>query len=147
MQKYKDKPLIFTVFLGSIFAIWIAVSIASNNGLQRILGLETKLSFLTLWTMVLKSDSSPALTVWFSNPSILPADPGGGLRVSKQMMPSKQSSKPSLLRTRATCRLSALVKICNHQEKSWNPQNKVSKIYLFSCTAWSELHILFYAVA
>lgn len=82
-----------TVFLGSMFAILMAVSMASKDGLQSILPSQLALSvFDTL---------SLRVVVTFSV----------GFSVSKHMMPSKQFSRPSLLRTLAAWALSAFVKI------------------------------------
>lgn len=95
-----------TVFLGSTHAIRMAASIASREGLQRILELEVQLLV------------SGKPVRWACGEAVMQSrGSGGGLRVSKHMMPSKQSSTPNLLRTRVAWALSAFVKIWKHQLK------------------------------
>lgn len=119
-----------TVLWGSMLAILRAWSIASTYGLHRIgvFGSSTPSFGRDKWPTISK---------------ILPSvsdseEEDGGFRVSKQMIPSKQSSSPSLLRTLAAWILSPFVNICRIGTKkktrvNWNrhPQRVRWKI-----TAW-----------
>lgn len=118
-----------TVLWGLVLAIMRACSIAASDGLHTIgvfgravlaLGWEkwpmiSKISLLLAAavagavavdpTKAISSSSSDTVLLWV------------GFRDSKQIIPSKQSSNPSLLRASAAWTLSALVKIWFYREK------------------------------
>lgn len=126
-----------TVLWGSMLAIRRALSMADSDGLQTIgvLGrpdesasgwakcpmmskMPELLPFEALEGCVdprnsASSSSSDAVLLWV------------GLRVSKQMIPSKQSSRPSLFRALIACTLSAFVKICSPTGILSKPSEKV----------------------
>lgn len=112
-----------TVLWGLMLAILRAFSMANSDGLHAmgVFGNATKLGFgwakwpimSKIWgplalvvveaadsTNAMSSSSSETLFLWV------------GFRVSKHIIPSKQSSNPSLLRTLTAWTLSAFVKIC-----------------------------------
>lgn len=112
-----------------MFAIWIAASMAFKEGLQRIwdVGWHGHFSVdsvgLVSASLAVKKARSSSWMEWLLSETAVASaflssslDSMGGLSVSKHMTPSKQSSKPSLLRTWATWALSALVKICKHNQ-------------------------------
>ena len=110
---------ILTVLLGFKLAILRACSIAYSDGLQMmgVLGNVVASFWLAKWPIMsnisfffvlelifdptnsISSSSSEAKFLWV------------GLRVSKQIIPSKQSSNPSLSRALMACVLSAFVNI------------------------------------
>lgn len=71
VQQLKYREVLSpTVFLGSTFAIWMAASTASKEGLQRIRGLEWELSLSASSSRTLSSTSTPARTALLSNASV-----------------------------------------------------------------------------
>ena len=92
-----------TALWGSMFAILRAWTMASSHGLQRIGDLGSSI-LASGW------DKYPRM----SKISVSSEDGefSGGFNVSKHMIPSKQSSNPSLLRTLAAWILSPFVNIC-----------------------------------
>ena len=94
-----------TVFLGSTLAMWMAASMASTEGLQRICVLELKHSLSTWLQYSLFNELLHAST----RLSVVTFAWLGGLSVSKHMILSKHSTKPNLLSTWCACASSALV--------------------------------------
>lgn len=125
-----------TVLWGLILAILRAFSMADSDGLQTIgvFGNEVKVGlgwakcammsniscfvglvvedFCEPCKNSISSSSSEAVFLWM------------GLRVSKHMIPSKQPSNPSLLRTLVAWILSAFVKICRFHPFKNERKNK-----------------------
>lgn len=102
---YKIQSFALTVLWGSMLAISIAFTIAVSDGLQTI-GVFGKPESGRSWSddkYVMMSKISSLL--WMLSRLVEFND-------SKQTIPSKQSSNPSLSRALAACNLSAFVKIC-----------------------------------
>jgi len=98
-----------TALWGSMLAIFRACSMAYSDGLQ-ITGVLGSSAPGFGWAEC--SMMSKIFSLFIASPSI------GEFRVSKQMIPSKQSSRPSLLRALAAWTLSAFVNICV-EEREW----------------------------
>lgn len=120
-----------TVFAGSMFAIWIAASNASSEGLQRIRGLELEAGLFSSWAS-------------WSVTYVQAASPGG-LRVPKHMIPLKQSFSPNLSSTWTACLLSAFVNTWKSHQTILLAWNGISVSYrrwdsvIASCSELSKL--------
>lgn len=124
----KDDYL--TVLWGSMLPILRAFSIASSDGLQTIgvfgspegefdwekWPIISNISYLLL--VVLEEDVVPTNSISSSSSDTVLL--WVGFRVSKQMIPSKQSSRPSLLRALTAWTLSAFVNIYFFTKSKYN---------------------------
>lgn len=112
MNVHSKKEWILTVLWGLILAILRANSMASTDGLQRtgVLGNSTPGS---------GREKCPTISniLWVS--LLFSVGQKGWLRVSKHIIPSKQSSNPSLFSALMACSLSPLVKICHILWRNW----------------------------
>lgn len=106
MNVHSKKEWILTVLWGLILAILRANSMASTDGLQRtgVLGNSTPGS---------GREKCPTISNIFWVSLLFSVGEKGWLRVSKHIIPSKQSSNPSLFSAFLACSLSPLVKICH----------------------------------